>query len=306
MYKSILFSLVALIFLFTSCEKELDIKLTQGTPSLVVEGNIESDNYPVVTLTKSVGFFEKIDFNSIQYAKGASVKVTDITSNQTLPLKEYNIDTLIDGVQYKFSLYSIDYLDPIALNFKGQFEHSYKLTINYEGKTYEGITKIPASQPLDSIRAIDVVGKADSFSQIKAFFNDPDTLGNYAKYKTLTKHYNKDNSNAIYLSPFNDIFDDKLYNGINVPVTIDLGVDRNDPNLDFNTAGFMRHGDTTTIKWMAIDNQVYDFWNTLAFAKGSVGNPFSSPIKVKSNMNNGALGCWAGYGVLYFTIIDSL
>jgi hypothetical protein len=52
-----------------------------------------------------------------------------------------------------------------------------------------------------------------------------------------------------------------------------------------------------------IDKGVYTFWNTYAFAQRAVGNPFSSPINVKTNISNGALGIWAGYGSSFDTLV---
>ena len=34
----------------------------------------------------------------------------------------------------------------------------------------------------------------------------------------------------------------------------------------------------------------------------SNGSPFSSPVLIPSNISNGALGIWAGYGTWYDTL----
>ncbi|MBK6818391.1 MAG: DUF4249 family protein [Bacteroidetes bacterium] len=52
--------LVLAIVLFTSCEKEVDIKLNDGEKKIVVEGVIEIDEVPYVTLTRSIGFLTKL------------------------------------------------------------------------------------------------------------------------------------------------------------------------------------------------------------------------------------------------------
>ncbi len=305
MQKLILFSIIIFSIFLVSCEKELKIPLKQGDSLMVVEGSIETDQYPVLTLTKSVGFFNTIDFNAVKYYNGAIVTVTDLNTNETITLKEYAIDTVISGQHFAFSGYTIDFLNTQHLAFKGKNEHRYKLVIDVDGRHAESITKIPQPAGIDSLYTINAPGFEDSFSVIKGYLKDPDTLGNYIKYQTQNKQYLKDNSNAQFYSPFNYLFDDKIVNGTKFPITLDIGRDPNEKSIDFNTYGLMHHGDTATIKWMSIDNKTYNFWNTLEFAKGSVGNPFSSPIQVESNVT-GALGIWGGYGVIHYTIIDSL
>jgi len=57
------------------------------------------------------------------------------------------------------------------------------------------------------------------------------------------------------------------------------------------------------IKVCNIDKQTYDFWRTSEFNFQSVGNPFSSPIRILTNINNDALGYFGGYGCQYRTLI---
>jgi hypothetical protein len=67
-------------------------------------------------------------------------------------------------------------------------------------------------------------------------------------------------------------------------------------NDDF---GFFHRGDSIIFKFCDIDKATYDFWRTWEFAFQSNGNPFSSPVKVISNISNGALGAFSGYAAQY-------
>lgn len=98
---AILFSLV-----LASCEKEVNIKLDDGNARLVVEGAIETQGLPYVFLTKSIGYFAKIDLNTLQnsFVHNAVVKVSD--GIKTITLREYSIDTGSNG--NKFYFYSVD------------------------------------------------------------------------------------------------------------------------------------------------------------------------------------------------------
>jgi hypothetical protein len=301
--------IVALIglFMLASCEKEVDVNLSSSDKKVVVEGFIETDVQPYVSLTYSIGFFDKIDLNSLEYVKNAIVTIDDLTSGKSLALKEYNVDTTIGNRTFTFSIYAPDYTDPVAMSFKGQVGHLYKLQIQTAGKTYTGYTQIPASVGLDSVRLEPVKGKENEFSTLRANYTDPDTFGNCVRLETLTNRYVKDGSPELFFTSFNAVYDDNIINGTMVPLTIDLGYDKNKTYTreEFENLGYVRKGDTVTIKWSAIDKSVYTFYQTLTFSAGSVGNPFASPTKIQGNVS-GALGVWAGLGTQLYTIIDSL
>jgi hypothetical protein len=300
------------IFIFAgvgllSCEKEVYMNLSDSPKKVVVEGVIETGQQPYVTLTKSIGFFDKIDLSSVNYVSKAIITVEDLTSSKKITLREYNLDTTVGNAVFSFSFYAPDFNDANAMAFKGEVNHYYKLTIIAEGNIHEAITKIPTTTGLDSIWIEPVPGREDSFSSVKAFYIDPDTLGNAVRIETLTKRYIKTGDPELYFTSFNSVYDDAIINGTIVPLTIDLGFDKSKTytQQNYQTIGYVKKGDTVTVKWSAIDKNVYTFWQTLIFSAGSVGNPFASPTKIQSNVSN-ALGVWAGYGANFYTVIDSL
>lgn len=300
--------LFAMLATFSACEKTIQVNLSEGEKQLVVEGVIESGEMPYVLLTRSIGFFDKIDFNKVDFVKGAKLRVDDLTSGKSVALKEYSIDSLVGGQTFSFTVYAPDFNDPNALNFKGEFEHQYRLNIEYNGETFTSVTKIPQSAGLDSLWLEPVKGKETEYSILRARYPDPDTPGNCVKIQTKRQKMVKDGFPEDYFSPFNDVYDDNIINGLKFNISLDLGFDRNREysTEEFQYIGYVKKGDTVTVKWSAIDKPVFRFWETLAFAEGSVGNPFASPTKVQSNLTNKAVGVWAGYGNYYFTIIDSL
>ena len=93
------------------------------------------------------------------------------------------------------------------------------------------------------------------------------------------------------------VFDDQLTDGTTYDFQIDQGINHNDPPVMSEDYGFFKIGDTVSVKLANIDKSTFDFWRTLEFAYQSVGNPFSSPVKVLGNVSNGALGAFCGYAV---------
>ncbi len=273
----------------------MHINLGTSPPQVVVEGTIETGQYPYVFLTTSIGFFSKVDLNTLQnsFLHGANITVSNGTVTTTLI--EYSFDT---GSNTKFYIYAPD-TNNIANIFKGEVGKFYTLTITYNGKTYTSVTKIPNPKPLDSIWFATPVFKnsktPDSAMQIYANYTDPDTPGNCARYFT------KRNNEPYF--PSNDIFNDDLVNGQVVDdIAFNAGID-DSANANVDSLSYFYPGDTVTIKWCEIDKGVYNFWNSYVFAQNSLGNPFASPINLQTNITNGALGIWEGDGSVYRTII---
>ena len=298
MRRILAFSIIALVFLFhTSCEKEVNIKLDNGQSRLVVEGAIETGLPPYVFLTESIGYFAKIDLATLQnsFVHNALVKVSD--GVKTITLKEYSFDTGING--NKFYFYSVDTSMPPSEWILGEVEKFYTLSIEVNGQTYQSTTKIPNPTQLDSvITALPPVIPQNNpdARQIKVFFKDPDTLGNYMRY--FTKR-----NNEPYYPGLNSVYPDEIINGTQFETTLDAGENRNRSELSFDSLGFFHPGDTVVLKWCAIDKAVYDFYSTFEFAISTIGSPFASPIRVRTNISNNALGVWAGYGSVYTTLV---
>jgi len=283
-----------LTILFSSCEKEVHINLQSVPPSIVVQGSIETDQPPFVVLTTSMGFFSKIDLGTLQstFVHDAVVTVSDGT--KTVALKEYTVDSS----SFKFSFYSID-ITSLTDTMFGRNGKFYTLTVEKDGQTYTARTKIPEPKGIDTMW-FDVPQFAsdntpDSARQLFVNYTDADTAGNYVRCFTSR------NGDPFYYSAN---FSDEVINGKTIN-NIGLAAGYREDGTDRNTDSLIYFfpGETVTLKWSAVDKSVYNFWNTLDFAKGAVGNPFASPINPESNISNGGLGVWAGYGTIYYTAV---
>lgn len=294
---AVYFRLVLIAFTFVSlvsCEKEVHISMKSSPSQIVVQGAIETGVPPYVFLTSTIGFFSKVDLNTLQnsFIHGANITVTDGTD--TVHLIEYAFDT---GSANKFYIYTIDTASPSGLMY-GQVGKYYTLTIQYDGKTYTSVTKIPTPKNVDSIwfdiPLLKNSRTPDSAIQLFINYTDPDTPGNYVRY------YTRRNSGQFFPS---DQFNDEVVNGkllSNIPLYAGF---EHTKDVKEDSMRYFYPGDTVTLKWSEIDKNVYDFWNTYAYALNALGNPFASPINLKSNMVGGALGIWAGYGSVETTII---
>ncbi len=286
----------ALLFFLVGCEKEVKINLQSSPAQLVVQGAIENGTPPYVILNTTFGFFSSVDLSTVQnsFVHGADVQVSD--GIKTITLKEYTVDTAGGN---KFYVYAVDTAN-LGNIIIGALGRSYTLTIKYNGQTYTSVTKIPYPKGLDTLwfgpPVFNGPNTPANARELLANYTDPDTLGNYVKYFT------KRNNGGFYPA---GVFTDEIVNGKPVP-NIDLFAGQSNDNgngSNSDSSYYFYPGDSVTVRWSEIDKGVYDFWNTYEFSLRSSGNPFSSPINVKSNISNGALGCWAGYGSIYYHLL---
>jgi hypothetical protein len=279
------------LLFFSSCEKAIEFKLDEVTPKLVVEATIENGQPPLVYLSRSLGFFSQVDFGVLanSFVHNADVYVSN--GLLTHKLKEYTVPVGI----YNFYYYSID-SSSLSTAIIGQLNTQYSLRIVSEGKEYTAITHIPnTTRRIDSVFWKQApVGNPPEKVVLMVRATDMPGYGDYIRYFT------KRNSEPFYPG-LTSVYDDQVIDGTTYEVQVERGVDRNDTHPDGYS--FFNKGDTVTMKVSNIDKATFDFWRTMEFAYSSVGNPFSSPTKVVSNIKGGGLGYFGGYAAQYRTLI---
>jgi hypothetical protein len=304
------FMLVFLAGLTLGCEEDLTLELPAGKPKIVVQGHIQQGASPFVMLTRSVPVLAPVSPETFlnSFVRQANVSVT--VDGQTYLLEEVSVSRLpADQLQLLAELYSLPtgpvgpgpgldipfflYTNP---ELKGEVGKKYRLRVEHEGEKLTALTSIPQLNPIDSLWFRPPPDpRNDSLLVLWYKYNDPDTLGNSIRYMT------RRNQEPFYPGYFSSVFNDELING----KTIEFPLDRGEPRsatITPETYSFFRRGDTVTVRWAAIDLPHYQFWFSLEADRNSNGNPFGSPIRLRTNITGG-LGIWGGYGVTYHTII---
>jgi hypothetical protein len=283
---------VSLLVSFAACEKAVDFKLDESPPKLVVEATIENGEAPVVVLTNSLNYFSTFDPDLLASAFVHDAEVYVSNGSKTHKLKEYEIPV---GLDYNLYYYSTDSSD-LATSFVGEEKGSYSLKILSNEQEYAAQTTIPAitkavdsvwwkaAPPSDDSTRVVVVVKA----------TDPPGYGDYVRY------YTQKNDEPFFPGR-NSVYDDLFVDGTTYNIPVEPGFDR---NIDHNEDDLFFHkGDSVTLKLSNIDRATYEFWRTMEFSYQSIGNPFSTPVKVLGNISNGALGYFGGYASQYHTLI---
>lgn len=287
-YPAILF----LIFLQLSCEKDVSFKLDTVSPKLVVEATIENGQPPMVYLSRSLAYFSTLNPDSLanSFVQNADVWVSNGVLTHKLKLYAAGFPGNYTGYYY-----TIDSSN-LATAFVGELNKSYSLRIDWEGKEYTATTRIPeTTRRIDSLYWKDAPAGNIPYKVILMIrATDPPGFGDYIRYFT------KQNRDPYYPG-LNSVYDDQVIDGTTYEIQVERGVPRN--GVAGETYSFFDKGDTVTLKLCNIDKSTFDFWRTMEFTYSSVGNPFSSPTKVLSNINGDALGYFGGYAAQFKTIV---
>jgi len=286
----LLFSGLLLSLLIVSCEREIEIDLGENEETIVVEGIIEAGGNPRVLVSKNRGFFNNFPSDIVALLDTFILQdaVVSVSDGQIT----YPLNFIFNPLEYPFAYYTTNAL-------VGEVGKTYYLTVQALGKTATARTTIPPPVPVDSLyfglNVFDV--NEDSLGFLYATYKDPDTLGNAYRL------YAKKSSETQYFPVNGAITNDDFINGKNV--TFFSGQSNKpfavqDTFIDQNF--FYRLGDTIQIKFCSIGNREFEFYNTFEAALGTNGNPFASPIIIKSNIEGG-LGVWCGQSYFSDTLI---
>lgn len=284
--------LASLALAFASCEKDIDLKLNDTQPRLVVEASIENGGYPFVILSRSVNYFAGISPEVLanSFVRNAEVYVSN--GRQTHKLKSYTVP--FTG-QLSGNYYTVDSTN-VATAFKGETNGRYSLRVVVDGAEYTAQTTIPAlRKKVDSMYWRQAAAPDTAKRNVLAKFTDPPGFGDYVRAEIKV-------NSGPFLPPFNSAFDDLFIDGTTYDIQLVRGVDRNLRDEVKDYALFAK-GDTVTLKLSQIDKVTFEFWQSLEYAYSAVGNPFSTPTKVLSNISNGALGYFGGYNPVYKSVV---
>lgn len=233
----ILLLISTLIFIFSSCEKVVDLDLDQAPQALVIEAIVHDsigDNY--VIISKSKPFNENT--GSFETISGATVVITDNIGNS------YLLNEIVAGV----------YSSPTLQGIVGR---TYTLSINADGKSVTAQSTMPPKINLDSLshekrdNAFADPDEPDTYRIFTHFYDTP-SYTNYYRIKAFSRTVQQKGVLVI---------NDDLIEGDNVKLPI------------FQTE--FEENDTITVQLLSIDEENYRYFNALVSSQGGEvpGNP---------------------------------
>ncbi|MBU1095145.1 MAG: hypothetical protein CVV23_12510 [Ignavibacteriae bacterium HGW-Ignavibacteriae-2] len=264
-------SLVLLIIItLTACEEVIQIDINDADPQIVIEANIsDQTGWNYTYITKSTDFY-----NPNEYIKVTNAEIIisdDSGDKETLTEVE-------PGVYRTKSLI-------------GQKGKSYSIETSLDGRVFYARTTIPETIKIDSVNYKlnnNFRNKNKESYEIHCYFTDPPGIKNYARLKI---YKNGKQIDGIF------VYDDRLTDGNRIDYSrFRFGDEDNKIEL----------GDEVKIELMSIDEQTYNYFNTLSdvLASGGGGMGSVAPGNPTTNWQNGALGYFGGYSLdsITFTI----
>src|ERR1700682_5221604 len=103
------FFLSLLILSFSSCQRDITIKLDPTTTDLVIDASIENGKYPMVTLSKSLNYFSKLDPVLLTSSYVHNAYVTISNGSISGQLKEDSIKNDSTGLQIYYYTFNNSY-----------------------------------------------------------------------------------------------------------------------------------------------------------------------------------------------------
>lgn len=255
-----LFFIILSLFLFTACEKEIDLDLDDQAGKIVIEANITDQAGPyIVKITKSVAVTQN---NVYPAVTGAEVVLSDNTG-QTETLH------YVSNGEYQTS------------TFTAVSGRTYTLKIKAEGQQYVARSTMPEAVPFTDLEQDSFVFGGVTTYTLLPIFTDPTALGNRYLF-----NFKVNNKSKKYF----EVFSDNVNNGLPNQRSLFL------PNDDSDKSDAVKVvvGDTIHVEMQCIDNNVFTYYSALLQIMGDNGGGVT-PSNPPSNISNGALGYFSAH-----------
>ncbi len=295
----------AMVFSNSSCEKYLNYEGEDAKPRLVLNGTFTPDSVFSVELSNSSGYISKGSLNTIPYGK---VAVFD-NNGQFWDSLKHTTNGIYKSTQ----------------TASANKSYTVKASAGNLGTVWAS-DDIPAAVPISSWDTVSTYFTEYDYTQqrlqIDFTINDPGSSENFyviELYSTqeyyLSYQYDPNTGTSIvdtvfYQQPFRSLYSFSTADPVLLSeIQVGIGETRYYANsLSFSDALF--NGETQTFRIVLdyylgeanIDMELkscsqayYKYKRTLENYTYSEYDPFSQPVQVFNNIENGGLGIWAGY-----------
>ena len=237
------------VFVFSKCEKVVDIDVPSIAPKLIIDAAFEVnfDETPitantVVKLRLSSDYFDA----ELPIVTNATVYVTNLNSNSVINFNDINLDG--------------DYVPDVS--FVPEDDVPYELTVIYNGETFKGEATKVKSTPFTNVLQGDETLFSGKETEVKVNFTDDANANNF---------YLFDFTNSLFLA-----IEDRFFNGSDYNFSFFYGED------DIELPA------TVNIKMSGITEQYFTYFRVLIDQSGqNAGGPFETiPASLVGNMVN--------------------
>lgn len=313
--KNIIYIPAFIVLLLTqACTKEVILEIPEFEPKIVVDGRIETGMPPLVILTKTQDLYGPTDFGAlaVSFVNGAVITVSDGTNSLVLTeICANSIDpellpviSEILGIEPDVIL-ALNFCAYVGLDpdFVGEVGKTYSLNIALGDETFTSQTTLNPVPNIDSLY-YEIEPNFTEHGFGWCVLNDNANTYNGYFFQMRRIHLNEEGepADAFFLSSMSSAFDDTFFNGLTFKFGFsNIGSRRDDTPDEFR--GYFKTNDTVVIKFSSLDYPTFKFHELKYTQMSSGASPFASPTYIPTNIEGGAIGCWAGFSPRYDTLI---
>ncbi len=251
-------------------------------PQIVVEGWIESGQFPKVKLTYTVPItdeWQDLSELSRYVEKWARVSISD-GEREVLMVGHLEDD------EFPSYVYTTS-------EMRGEVGRTYRLKVDASDDIHaEAVTTIPKAVRIDRFEAERVGADSEEF-QLYGYVNVEGKDTNDC-YKVLTYVYGEEYGfRSAYMG---------LFNSLNLADSRRISINKGRVNLEKEFNPYFELGDIATVKLAHLSDEAYIFWRDYEDMKGLSRNPLFPVAKNLHSNIQGGLGYWFGYGVSAYTL----
>lgn len=235
------------------CTKPITVNLPPDENRLVVEAYLIPQKRLAVALQTSAGISNT---QPVLLVSRARVTISHNGITDTLRNSPY-IDSA-NGRVYNYS-------SPVIMGT--DYVNTYTLTVfdSTSGKLYTAATKLLPPVPIDSVNhAVNI----DNEVSIGFVFTDPGAVNNYYRRFVFINELSTENRG-------NFRFTDRLFNGT---------------AFSLFTRFIYKSGDSVTVRLYNLNQDYFEFLESINTAEDAAGNPLAQPVFAKGNISGDALG----------------
>jgi hypothetical protein len=298
-----------------SCTKEVFLDIPPFVEKIVVDGRIETGLPPFVILTRTQDLYGPTDLNALagSFVNNAVITVSDGTSSVVLTeICANSIDPVLLPVISEIlgidpqALSALNFCAYVGLNpnFIGEVGKTYSLNIQVEGQTFTSETSLKPVPVVDSLYfQIEPAFTEHGFGWC-VMSDDPSVYNAYFfQVRRIHQNSQGEPADAFFQSSFNSAFDDSFFNGLTFRFAFTNIGSRRDDDIPQEFRGYFKTNDTIVIKFSSLDFKTFKFHEMKYIQMSSGASPFASPTYIPTNIEGGAIGCWAGFSPRYDTLI---
>lgn len=271
--------LLASIFTAVSCTVDIDIKLDDNNPKLVIYGELTTDTTThIININKSTDYYTPGKMPGVSNAR-----VTLSWDNNTIVLTEND---------------SVSGCYQTPNDFAGIVGKTYKLTVtdvdidqNGDIEMYEAEATILPKADIDSI-ALQFLPMFNA-ELLRVWIKDDPTTDNFYLVKALKNNYN-------FCDSLNEwrIGNDKLVGTENGHIVIAMTIDQEKEDE------IILSGDTIAVELSNISNDFFTFISECKNASRAQFPLFSrTPGNIQGNISNNAIGFFTAYSITRKSLI---